>query len=58
MLKNTIAKSHENEKTIIHLDREAHYRWAEWIKLIGENSLIRLMSKIDVYWITQHMKVF
>ena len=45
MLKDTIAKLHENEKPIIHSDRGAHYRWPEWIKLMDENSLIRSMSK-------------
>ena len=45
MLKDTIAKLHENEKPIIHSDRGAHYRWPEWIKLMEENSLVRSMSK-------------
>lgn len=45
MLKDTIAKLHENEKPIIHSDRGAHYRWPEWIRLMEENSLIRSMSK-------------
>ena len=58
MLKDTIAKLHENEKPIIHSDRGAHYRWPEWIKLMEENSLVRSMSKKGVHRITRHVKVF
>ena len=45
MLKDTIAKLHENEKLLIHCGRGAHYRWPEWIRLMEENSLIRSISK-------------
>lgn len=33
------------EKPIIHSDYDAHYRWAEWIRIIDENLLIRSMYK-------------
>ena len=45
MLKDTINQLDVDENPIIHSDRDAHYRWPEWMKIMNDNSFIRAMSK-------------
>lgn len=45
MLKDMINQLDIDENSIIHSDCDAYYRLPEWIRIMDENSFIRLMSK-------------
>lgn len=45
MLDQAILTLRDREKTIVHTDRGAHYRWQGWIDRMDNNNLTRSMSK-------------
>ena len=45
MLRDAISTLSPGEKPIIHSDRGCHYRWSEWIKIVGDAGLTRSMSR-------------
>lgn len=45
MLDQAMQTLQESDKTIIHTDRGAHYRWQGWVDRMVNNNLIRSMSK-------------
>ena len=45
MLTEAIATLRADEHPLIHSDRGCHYRWSEWIQIMGEAALTRSMSK-------------
>lgn len=45
MLDDAVKKLSPGERTIVHSDRGAHYRWTGWIERMDKAGLTRSMSR-------------